>query len=439
MVMTTLDVYMNGYCVGCFSRSNSGAHGFRYAESWLVREGARPISLSLPLRREAYTGQEVINFFDNLLPDNQEIRNRIVARFHAGSGQTFDLLAAIGRDTVGALQFVPEGKTPGDIHQLNYQPLSEDALERILLGYQSRAPLGMLREIDDFRISVAGAQEKTALLKIADQWCVPIDNTPTSHIIKLPIGKIQSHDHTIDLSDSVENELLCLTIARAFGFQVPDCEMIKTWKINALAIKRFDRKYASDGRWIMRLPQEDYCQVFGLPSARKYEADKGPTITATMKHLQGSANSSKDREKFMAAQVLFFLLGATDGHAKNFSVHLEAYGAYRLTPFYDILSVYPTIGVTGLNIRDIKMAMSLRGSSGKKLKVAQIFRRHFLATAKQAGFSQTNMDAIITRLCEQVDRVIEQTRNALPADFPEHVSNAIFIGMQERKQRLLAE
>ncbi|WP_102794417.1 type II toxin-antitoxin system HipA family toxin [Bowmanella denitrificans] len=435
--MNTLDVYMNGYCVGYFGRDNAGAHSFRYEHSWIEQEGARPISLSLPLRREVYKGQEVINFFDNLLPDNDEIRDRVVARFHADSGQTFDLLAAIGRDSVGALQFVPAGKKPGTIRQLNYQTLSEEALERILLGYQSRAPLGMLRENDDFRISIAGAQEKTALLKIGEHWCVPTGNTPTTHIVKLPIGKIQSHDHTIDLSDSVENEMLCLRIAREFGFDAPNCEIINTKKIRALAIERFDRKYASDGSWIMRLPQEDYCQVFGLPSARKYESDKGPCIADVMKHLQGSANAVRDRDVFMGAQVLFFLLGATDGHAKNFSVRIDPFGAYRLTPLYDILSAYPAIGGTGLNLRDLKLAMSLRGSSGKKWKISQMFRRHFLATAKQAEFSQSRMDAIISRMCEQVDGVIEKVQQALPADFPERVAQPIFEGMQERKHRLL--
>ncbi|XKG35844.1 HipA domain-containing protein [Idiomarina loihiensis] len=146
----------------------------------------------------------------------------------------------------------------------------------------------MLRELDDFRISIAGAQEKTALLKIDGAWCIPNGNTPTTHIIKLPSGKIQSHDHTIDLSDSVENEMLCLKIARAFGFEAPDCEVIITPNVKALAVERFDRKYSKDHTWLMRLPQEDYCQVLGLPSARKYESDSGPSIADIMKHLQWS-------------------------------------------------------------------------------------------------------------------------------------------------------
>lgn len=437
--MNALDVYMNGYKVGQFSRGNSGAHAFRYDELWLALEGARPISLSMPLRHDAYVGREAINFFDNLLPDHDDVRDRIVARYQADSNQAFDILSAIGKDSVGALQFLPEGVAPGNIHQLEYEKLTEDKLERILKGYQSKAPLGMLWELDDFRISIAGAQEKTALLKIDGEWCIPNGNTPTTHIIKLPIGVIHSHAHTIDLSDSVENEMLCLKIARGFGFEVPNCEIITTPNAKALAVERFDRKYSSDKTWIMRLPQEDYCQVFGLPSARKYESDNGPSISTIMKHLQGSANAINDRNAFMATQVLFFLLGATDGHAKNFSIHIEAYGGYRLTPLYDIISAYPAMGGGGLNIRDLKLAMSLRGSRGKKWEIHRLFKKHFLNTAKAAEFSPNTMNDIITRMCEQVDDVIEQVSNNLPDNFPMTVAAPIFDGMRERKRRLLIE
>lgn len=435
--MQTLDVYMNGYRVGYFSRKDSGAHLFRYDTNWLAKDGARPISLSMPLRHEAYAGREVINFFDNLLPDNEDIRDRILARYQADSNQAFDLLSAVGKDSVGALQFIATGQAPGNVRELRYERLSEDKLERILKGYQSKTPLGMLRELDDFRISIAGAQEKTALLKIDGAWCIPNGNTPTTHIVKLPIGKIHSHDHVIDLTDSVENEMLCLHIARAFGFAAPNCEIITTPDMKALAIERFDRKYSRDRCWIMRLPQEDYCQVLGLPSARKYESDNGPSITSIMKHLQGSAEPVRDREVFMAAQVLFFLLGATDGHAKNFSVHIEPHGYYRLTPLYDILSAYPAVGGAGLNIRDLKLAMSLRGSNGKKWKLYTIYRRHFLQAAKDAQFSPEIMNNIISRMCEQVDDVIARVKNDLPNGFPKNISTPIFNGMRERKHRLL--
>ncbi|PVY72790.1 HipA N-terminal domain-containing protein [Pectobacterium versatile] len=166
--MAALDVYMNGYRVGILTKTGSGAHHFSYDANWLGLPGSRPISLSMPLRHQLYQGDEVYNFFDNLLPDNPDIRRRIVARHHADSTQPFDLLDKVGQDSVGALQLVPQGTPVHDIKKIKYKTLSEQQLENILAGYLSDAPLGMIDTEDNFRISIAGAQEKTALLYLDD-------------------------------------------------------------------------------------------------------------------------------------------------------------------------------------------------------------------------------------------------------------------------------
>ncbi|MFB1117177.1 type II toxin-antitoxin system HipA family toxin [Dickeya dadantii] len=434
--MAALDVYMNGYRVGILTKTGSGAHHFSYDANWLGLPGNRPISLSMPLRHQPYQGDEVYNFFDNLLPDNPDIRRRIVARHHADSTQPFDLLAKVGQDSVGALQLVPQGIPARDIKQIEYKTLSEQQLESILSGYLSDAPLGMIDTEDDFRISIAGAQEKTALLYLNNHWCLPFNTTPTTHIIKLPIGKIESHSYSIDMSDSVENEYLCLLIARAFGLPVPHCFMIKAGKIKALAVERFDRKYASDGSWIMRLPQEDFCQVLNVPSALKYENHGGPGISAIMSYLLGAVDPQRDRYSFMKAQVLFWLLAATDGHAKNFSLFIESEGRYRLTPFYDILSMYPAFGGRGIDRRDAKLAMGLAGTRGKKYHIEKIFPRHFFQTAKAVGFARESMERILTEFSQTVDSVIVSVRNQLPADFPTPIRDAILGGLQTRSRRL---
>ncbi|UAN45989.1 type II toxin-antitoxin system HipA family toxin [Serratia sp. JSRIV001] len=434
--MADLDVYMNGYKVGIFSREGTGAHMFQYVDTWLNQPGSRPISLSMPLRRRPYKGAEVYNFFDNLLPDNPEIRGRILARYRADSTQPFDLLARIGADTIGALQLLPQNAGPGDIRTINYKALSNQELASILTGYKAGAPLGMIEDVEDFRISLAGAQEKTALLYLENRWCLPIAATPTTHIIKLPIGKIESHSNSIDLSDSVENEYLCALVAKEFGLSVPHCFIMQVGDIKALAVERFDRRYASDGSWIMRLPQEDFCQVLNVPSARKYENQGGPGISEIMEYLLGSVTAEKDRYNFMKAQVLFWLLAATDGHAKNFSVFIEADGRFRLTPLYDILSVYPVFAGRGLHPKDAKLAMGLKGSKGKKYAIEQIFPRHFFHTAKAVGFERAAMEGILTELAESVDTVIERVTQLLPAGFPPAISNAILKGLKARSARL---
>jgi serine/threonine-protein kinase HipA len=437
VVMAILDVYMNGYLVGEFTKSANGSHLFKYALQWLQTPDSRPISLSMPLRSAAYMGDEVYNFFDNLLPDNIEIRNKIVARHDAQSTQAFDLLAKIGQDSVGALQLIAHKQPAPCVKKIESKPLSNKALEKILKGYESDIPLGMLKEEEDFRISLAGAQEKTALLNLQGQWHLPLKNTPTTHIMKLPIGEIKSHSHTIDMTDSVENEYLCMMIVREFGLDVPQCSILKVGDIKALAVERFDRKSSSDGKWIMRLPQEDFCQTLNVPSAKKYESHGGPSIKKIMDFLLGSMNSQKDRFDFMKSQLLFWLLAATDGHAKNFSLLIHAGGSYRLTPFYDILSVYPAMGGSGLNIRDAKLAMGLKATKGKKYQISNIFPRHFLHTAKDVGFDTAVMVSIMTEVIDDLDSVITRVEGQLNKDFPLHMKDSIFEGMKDRAKRLV--
>ncbi|MGI2101705.1 type II toxin-antitoxin system HipA family toxin [Shewanella oncorhynchi] len=434
--MAVLDVYMNGYLVGELTKSSTGSHQFAYAQQWLAIPGSRPISLSMPLRKQAYKGDEVYNFFDNLLPDNLEVRNRVVARHNADSTQAFDLLAKIGQDSVGALQLVPHGQPPFDTKKIESKPLSDKQLEKVLKGYQSNIPLGMLADDDDFRISIAGAQEKTALLKLNGEWRLPIKSTPTTHIIKLPIGEINSHSHSIDMSDSVENEYLCMMIVREFGLDAPQCSIIKVGDIKALAVERFDRRLSSDGTWIMRLPQEDFCQTLNIPPAKKYESHGGPSIEQIMPYLLGSMNSERDRYNFIKSQVLFWLLAATDGHAKNFSLFIEADGGYRLTPFYDILSMYPVIGGKGLNIRDAKLAMGLKAAKGKKYQINQIFPRHFILTAKAVGFDTGIMMEMMRDIADKVEAVVVKVKAQLPDDFPPHIQDSILNGLTDRIKRI---
>lgn len=436
--MSTLDVYMNGHKVGEYQRDNSGSNSFIYDNSWLNSPGRRSLSLSLPLRPGRITGAAVYNFFDNLLPDSRNIRERMVARFKTQSTEPFDILSQVGRDCVGAIQLLPSGAESPDIKRIDASPLSDIEIAKILQGYKSNKPLGMLDDTQDFRISLAGAQEKTALLHHKGRWCLPHNATPTTHILKLPIGEIRSHDRVIDMTHSVENEYLCLHIAKAFGFAVADCQIIQPEGVKALAVARFDRKMAPDDSWIIRLPQEDFCQLTANSPARKYEVDGGPGIAAVMQQLLGAINPQQDRETFMRTQVLFWLLGATDGHAKNFSIFIEAQDQYRLTPLYDILSAFPAISKKGLHEKDLKLAMSLKGSSGRKTECRMIGAQHFLNTAKEVGFPLSSMEQILHDMGSMTENIIMQVADTLPKDFPSFIAEPIFEGMQKYAKRLLS-
>jgi len=427
-----LNVLMNGILVGKLEKTITSGLIFSYDEKWLNTPGARPISLSLPLVTERFYGDVVYNFFDNLLPDNSQIRSRIQTSFHIPTDQPFDLLASIGKDCVGAIQILSSDITEFS-NQIIFNPLKEKEIASILRNTQNH-PLGMSDNSDEFRISIAGAQEKTAFLYWNNKWNRPLGTTPTTHIFKLPIGYIQHQQ--MDLSDSCENEWLCSQIAEAFGLPIAKSEIQQFDNVKTLIVKRFDRKLASDGSWIMRLPQEDTCQALGISPNLKYQSDGGPGIENIMKLLLGSAEPEKDRDIFFSAQVLFYLLAAIDGHGKNFSIHIEAGGRYRLTPLYDIMSAHPLIANKQLQIKKIKMAMALKGKNNHYLW-HNIQRRHFLNTAKVANYSVQKAEQILDLMLAKVDTVIEKISNKLPNKFPKKISRPIFAGMQLAKRRIL--
>ena len=427
-IKTTLTLWMNGEWVGRWRVDSRHDHEFRYAESWLTSAGMRPISLSMPLRpaRLPYRGPVVRDFFENLLPDNDAIRRRIQARFGAASIDAFDLLTEIGRDCVGAIQLLPENATPSDPQSIQGLPLSESDLERYLAGALA-APLGQAVD-DDFRISIAGAQEKTAFLFHRGRWMAPRGSTPTTHIFKLPIGKREAHG--IDLSTSVENEWLCHKVLTAYGIPVASCEMATFGAQRTLIVQRFDRKASSDGTWILRLPQEDMCQALGQGPARKYERDGGPGIRAIMELLLGSVESQTDRQDFFRTQIAFWLLCAIDGHAKNFSLFIEPQGRYRLAPRYDVLSAYPVLGsgVGKLSRHQIKMAMAI-WDKNRHYKWLEMRPRHWAATARDCGLKQETIAECLGSLVERTPRVIEEVNAQLPAGFPDEIATPILEGI----------
>ncbi len=427
-----LYVFINDFLVAKLVKHSNGSLSFRYEKTWLNTEGARPVSLSLPLVDKEYSGDVVYNFFDNLLPDNPRVRAQVQAKFQAKTSHPFDLLAMIGKDCVGAIRLTDNKLDANLSKQINYEFLKDKDIANILRNHKD-APLGMLDKDDDFRISIAGVGEKTAFLNYKGRWCRPLRQTPTTHIFKLPIGFIPQKD--IDLTDSCENEWLCSLIAKAYGLEVANCNIEIFDGIKVLVVDRFDRKFSEDNSWLMRLPQEDLCQSLGYSPNLKYEADGGPGIKDIMTTLHGANNSDLNKEMFFRSQVLFFMLAAIDGHAKNFSLFLKPYGGYEMTPLYDIISAYPLIDKKQLQKQKIKMAMALHGKN-KHYSWSNISRRHFISTAKAVNFSCEIADNIIQDMLDKTDEVISEVKAKLPADFPKNISDSIFNGILNARKIL---
>ena len=425
-----LDVYMNRRRVGQYFRDADGAFAFTYAPEWLSWENTLPVSRALPLRAERYTGPRVIAVFENLLPDNDDIRRRVAERVGAEGVDAYSLLARIGRDCVGALQFLPEGEAPEEDGRLTGEPMSGPEIAAMLRDLP-RTPLG-LRADRDFRISVAGAQEKTALLFQDGQWVLPTGSTPTTHILKPAIGQLPNG---MDLSDSVENEHFCLRLMAGFGLPAARTEIAEFAGVKALVVERFDRLHTRDGR-LIRLPQEDCCQALAVPPTRKYQNEGGPGIAEICALLQGSDAPLRDRAGFLKANVLFWLIGATDGHAKNFSIALMPGGRFTLTPLYDVLSLQPQLEAGQLQDKDMKLAM--RAGRGRHYRVSEIQGRHFTETALEAGFSRRQIAQVFDEIADMAVPAFETALAAMPPGFPADLSAAIRRGFDQRLPRLHA-
>lgn len=433
-----LFVWMNGIRVAAWDKTRDEER-LSYFPDWQEQEEGRPLSLSLPFTPNnlVYRGAPVSSFFDNLLPDNDAIRRRLAQRYHAENTDPFSLLAELGRDCVGAIQLLPPDAAPTDLFSISGRPLDEAEVANLLRNTTGAAILGQAGEHDDLRLSIAGAQEKTALLYHEGAWHLPQGSTPTTHIFKLPLGLVGNR--RADMQSSVENEWLCSKLMAAYELPIAHCDIGRFEDQKVLIVERFDRKPASDGSWIIRLPQEDMCQATGTPSLRKYQADGGPGIADVIHVLDRSDKAQQDKRNFLKTQIVFWLLAATDGHAKNFSIaHLPG-GSYCATPLYDVLSAHPITGPGPNQIaaQRLKLAMAVRSTSNYYL-IDRIQRRHWGAQAAQVGLGAAVAEEIIEEVIAATDGVLDAVGRQLPEDFPARLADVIFSGVARQCKRLAA-
>jgi serine/threonine-protein kinase HipA len=445
--MAELQIWMNGVPVGVWTTSRHGMPILRYHESWVASEEGRALSLSLPFTADReHRGELVNHYFEKLLPDSAEIRRRLRRRFHARSGEACELLTAIGRDCVGAVQLLPPGADPAGWDRIEAERLSDGRVERLLGTVTSDAPLGP-GEGDDFRITIAGAQEKTALLRMAGKWHLPHGATPTTYILKLPLGLIGNM--RADMTGSVEIEWVCSRIMAGLGIPMAETGMATFGAVKVLVVTRFDRRWLgidagadrkarfkpTEGAWIARLPQEDLCQALGMAPDRRYQSDGGPSMQDCLQILSASENAEADRATFALAQFAFWLLAATDGHAKNFSIQHRRGGRVGMTPLYDVLSAWPIIGDGPNQVAypRAKLAMAVRSENlHYRLRDIQPQRWKRL-TDSSGGPVRQRMKGMAVASGSALDAIEPH----LPPGFPGRIWTSIAQGVRRHAQQFL--
>lgn len=426
-----LNVLINGRRAGRLEKEAGGGVSFQYDPDWLSWENRFPISLSLPLRAAAWKGAPVSAVLDNLLPDDAGVRKQVAEKTGAQGVDPYSLLEQIGRDCIGAMQFLPEGLDIDATGSIEAEVITDDEIHTLLANL-ARAPLGIDPD-EGFRISVAGAQEKTALLYHEGKWKRPLGTTPTTHILKPELGEIQTAWGSIDLSHSVDNEHYCLALMSAFGLPTPRSEIATFGNRRVLVVERFDRLWRDNGR-LLRLPQEDLCQALSVPSSQKYQDKGGPGVRAILERLRESDDPLRDQAWFFKSQILFWLIGATDGHAKNFSLFLRPGGRFELTPFYDVLTTQPAFDAGQIPHKAFRLAMSFGAS--RHYKILDIHGRHFIESGKAAGLGPTLMRRVLDEILELEREAPHQALSTMPSDFHPEAYEAIAQALPRRLKQL---
>jgi serine/threonine-protein kinase HipA len=339
----------------------------------------------MPTAPGEYTGRRVLNFLWGLLPDNARILDAWGRRFQVSPRNAIALLAHVGEDCAGAVQFVSEDRLPEVLASSAAPPdiewLEAGELETRIGDVASDG--SSARTATEGQFSLAGAQAKIALYFDArrHRWGIPRGRTPTTHILK-PV--------TNDFDGFAENEHFCLTLCQRLGLAAARTEWRSIGGIPTLIAARYDR-IERDGKW-QRVHQEDCCQALGVHPEAKYENEGGPGYPELMSLLNATDDPEADRQRLMSAACLSYLLAATDWHAKNFSL-LHARGtprpSLRLAPFYDIASAWPY--PRRLPPQKIRLALRIGGH----YRPREILPRHFRKLAVASGYSP---DALLAML-----------------------------------------
>jgi serine/threonine-protein kinase HipA len=363
---------------------------FAYSAGYL--DGQQPVALSasLPLRRETFVGAVVRNWFGNLLPEGA-VRDAIAARLRLPARDDFDLLAGIGGECAGAVSIVPPDAAP-KVEAPDPAPAIEDLLAAVgnMMGEGTWALLGTPR-----RLSLAGAQDKIAVVRAADGHLrLPAAGEPTTHILKPDSLRVRG------LRDL---EALGLALANAVGLPVVPASLVEVAGHRALLLERYDRR-VEDGRPV-RLHQEDFCQALGYPGELKYEASGGPSLARCARLVRQQLRLGPVAVQALLDWVVFNgVIGNADAHAKNLALLCDPDGRRRLAPFYDLV---PTIAIPG-HLVERKPALDVGGSERIDGISAENWRRFARDCGYAPGYVLRRVAELAGRVAAQVEGVGKQ-------------------------------
>jgi len=392
--VSTLAVRMGGQLVGTLDATDKRSLRFTYDPDYARAPGSTPLSVSMPLRLSPYLHRTVHPYLWGLLPDNDLVVERWAREFGCSSPDIAGLLRGVGADVAGAAQYREPDSTPEEARPSRVEWLSDDDVALFLRDLRRDATTW--RRHPHGRWSLAGAQPKVALLydQVTDRWGVPGGATPTTHIVKPAVDGLDDFDI---------NEHLCLSGARRAGLIAATTSIRTFAEERALVVERYDR-IVDDAGAVVRVHQEDLCQALSVHPARKYEVDGGPGAEQLGRLIREVAGD-RDVARFFDALVYTWLVLATDGHAKNYSLLLSGHHV-RLAPLYDVASALPHLD----HPRKARMAQKIGG----EYRPSFLSRRHWERLATAVGLepdeAQLRVRALAERLPDALADAVEASR-----------------------------
>jgi serine/threonine-protein kinase HipA len=424
-----LAVWLNDQRVGRWSISPAGGPAFAYEASWLDAPQSRPLSLSLPLVRgtRPFRGAAVESFFDQLLPASPMVRLRLQSQGGCASPSAFDLLSTWGSDCVGAVSLLGPVAQPGAMTEVNAEPLADADVARLLDACCAAPDAPRGAGIDPVRALLPGGQPKLALLWHAGRWCRPREATPTTHVLKLPLGAAPGSaagHHT-----SLANEWLCGRLLAAFGFDTVPARLDVIGGHRVLVSERYDRRFV-DARWWARLPAESLAQALASRAGE-------PGFAAMLGLLRGAEQPARDRERLFMTRLVFWMLAAVDRSARHVAVLLKPGGRCALAPLCGVMSAWPLVGRSPsvASLDRLRFAQPPAGA-GTPPAYTGLTRAIWLQAAKANALGR-DIVSVIDGLTAWTERAIDAVADGLPPDFPLSVSEPVFAGLRRSARRLI--
>jgi len=427
--MSTLDVYFQETPCARLNQNPDGVLQLQYRASW-IDSGGMPVSTRLPVRELAYGHAEVAPFVASFLPEGDSLRQRLEKLLHIEASHDFGLLSVIGRESAGALSFWPEHEEPFQ-ERPGYEALTDRDFEA-WREFAHQLPLQFVGK--DIRLSLAGAQSKTALyFDQEDRAFLPEHGAPTTHILKPRIRGCQPSTAYV--------ELLTMRLAHAVlgAERVPNTDL---WK-NCYRIRRFDRLRNDAG--ITRRHQEDFCLALGRMPSQKYETVNprerllGPCFRL-IDDLgeRGLIQSPALQRLHLLDQVIInALLHNPDAHLKNYAFLYQEDGTLEVSPLYDCLCTHGlgfSLGDGGAWVTDAGPATHTRDLSlqiGNAVAIDQITLEDWELFALECGFTQAFVRRRVKLMAQIIETelrpVVESTVAGIPS--AERAGQAFFAGV----------